>query len=279
MSRRHNSRKKRNRARSARNTRRTRVVGVASAAETDLSDNGKAARRRARRKRQMRRRQRFFTTLFILFGILFAAIIFLNKKPEEQEESSIGTTAQGLPGAGAMTSLPASPSANNVNTVVPYQVNVGDNLGMYPGYADISERLTPGAALDVTKGVAAVDLDQVNGGIIEKAASAKAAMAASSYFTGCMQTVNTIMNAYGEGQWYAVMDASDNMEVFYEGMHPMRVLVNGERDGEEIYKTVNVPFKVVFTMYEDGSFYVKEFVQDGAVVDDYEAVLTAMING
>lgn len=251
-----------------------------------LEEMSPAQRKRfiAQRKRKQRRKS-MLRTVFTL--LLFAAAVWaafaLGKgksgNANTEEQSTIGQSKMGLPNAGAghrneSTALDGSPAADILSP--PGEAVLLEN-GPYEGAVDISALLVPGAPLSVTKGQAAIDLSLVEGSSIQKVHAAKQAMAQASYFQGTMQTVDSYMRAYGEGDWHGIQDVSGDVCVFYDGVREGVQQPLGA-DGEQLEPVyTEVPFRVVFTVYEDGSFQVIEAYEDGALIDDYEAFLSEIV--
>ena len=131
--------------------------------------------------------------------------------------------------------------------------------------------------LDVTSGKAAVDLTQA-GNSMGQIQAAKSAMESCSYFTGTNQPVNSFFQAYGPGTWHGIKDVADNICVFYEGIH-VESETYLDDDGNQQIENRDVPFKVVFVVYEDGSFSVTDAVENGRNIDDIEQYLKKIVGG
>lgn len=250
----------------------------------------KQRRRYIARRRQAIARKKL---LRMMGGLLFLAVaVYIafsigkgkSDKAAEEEKSTIGQTRMGLPNAGAgqrneVTALEGTANSSDDTYMQPAGEAVPIENGQYEGAVDISALLVPGAPLDVTKGQAAVDLSLVTEESIKKVQSAKAAMMQASYFQGTSQTVNQYLSAYGEGEWHGIQDVSGDICVFYEGSREVIERPVGA-DGQELEPVYrDVTFRILFTVYEDGSFQVIEVYEDGTLIDDYESYLMNIVQG
>ncbi len=234
------------------------------------------ARKRAKRRAQIKRKRQFYLLLFVLFLILI--IFFVVKNRKSKDTASEAAAAEGLPTAGAAigesravygdgdmmeeSTSASSPEASGVT-------------GGFQGATDMMSAIDMSKGLNVTEGKAAVDLTQA-GNSASQINSAKSAMELCSYFTGTNQPVNSYFQAYGAGSWHGIKDVSDNICVFYEGVHVEQESYTDD-DGNEQIDNIDVPFKIVFMVYEDGSFVVTEASENGKNVDDIEAYLKKIV--
>lgn len=248
---------------------------------TDLSPEEISERERREKRRRIRRRKRKAMSTLLLFLVLLALIfIFVHrKKSQESDEggTSIAQTDSGLMAVGeAGASMTESTGAAQPAETVSEDM-VLPQAGGYEGAVDPLSVITPSAPVDVTRGRAAVDLTQIEGGGYKKVQSAKAAMATSAYFTGTTDTVNTCLQRYGEGEWHAIRDVMGEICVFFEGVHIRKRTYQTGEVTENLERSEEVPFRVVFTVYDDGSFMVTEVSEGDEGVDDWEAWLKALL--
>lgn len=241
---------------------------------TDMSIAQMQRRRRRRRQKELARKKRkFYMTILLVLLVMIFAVIAANKKKPEKEEALISQDDRGL-----SSDVPENRVVTSDYNGTAYSGN-GDLevVGEYPGAKDIAELLTIGGTVDTTAGQSAVDLSMLDSDF-EKVQSAKAAMKQKSYFTGTTQTVDSYLQSYAPGEWYGIMDAAGDVCVFYEGEREERISV-GSADEGLAQTTVHTKLKVVFIVYEDGSFMVQGVSIDDAQVDDYQEYLMNIING
>ncbi len=233
------------------------------------------ARKRAKRRAQIRRKRRFYLLLFVLF---LALIIFFVVKNRKTKDTTSEAASEGMPTAGAAMgesrAVYGDGDMTENQTEAP-AVNLSGTTGSYAGATDIMSAIDTTKGLDVTNGKAAVDLTQA-GNSMGQINAAKSAMETTSFFTGTNQSVNTYFQAYGAGSWHGIKDVSDNICVFYEGVHVEQESYTDD-DGNEKIDNIDVPFKIVFMVYEDGSFVVTEASENGKNVDDIEAYLKKIV--
>lgn len=245
----------------------------------DLTPEQRRRLKLKRRKlKQKRKRQRLLAIAFLAVAVILG-IIILNRpeKTLQEEESTITKSAQGLPVVGAGESHHTATTLDGSAAGFVPAVNTVDMSSEYAGAVDISEFLASGSPLDVTTGRAAIDLSSIDGSNVQKVQAAKQAMAQASYFTGTYQTVNTYLQAYGEGSWRGIQGVDGDVCIFYEGNHEETITLMGAGEDSANMQNVSVHFKVVFTVYEDGSFAVQEVHKNGELLDDYEEFLRDIV--
>jgi|GEM_PF-7105419 len=248
----------------------------------DIRDLTPEQKRRLKQKRRQmklkKRRQRLLVIGFVVIAIILGVII-LHKptKKVEESESTISKSEQGLPIVGAGESHHTATTLDGAAAGFLPAVNTADMSTAYSGAVDISEFLSSGSPVDVTSGRAAIDLTLVEGSNVQKVQAAKQAMAQASYFTGTYQTINTYLQAYGEGSWRGIQGVDGDVCIFYEGNHEETITRMGAGEDSTNLQNVKEHFKVVFTVYEDGSFEVQEVQKDGELLDDYETFLREIV--
>ncbi len=238
---------------------------------------------RARRKRAVKRMRRSLLILVLLILAVLVVFISSHKKKQETEEAEkiagVNYDGQGLMSVGEASALGSFFEEDETDSVsdgsVTEQVQAVKAEGIYEGMVDINTLIDPGAALDVTSGQAAVDLTEVDRA--SRVISAKAAMRNMSFFTGCRKTVDSCLRSYGEGEWYGIRDVTEELRIFYDGIHREEQSYIGGEDNEEHTIMTEVPFKVVFTVFEDGSFVVRQITEDGDNVDDLRGWLERLV--
>ncbi len=217
-----------------------------------------------KKKRAKQRQKRFMLLLWAAFMLLLIFLVVSHKKEDTGETSSIVQGDEGFVSVGEAGVDRSSLSQNGAPAPAVDPMAGVDPLS-YEGAVDVSLAMNTAVAPDLTEGRAAVDLSAVDGDL-QRVASAKRAMASAAWFTGTATTVDSYLRSYGEGSWHAIRDAMGEICVFYQGKHPRQTTITDD-EGERT-KTVEVPFKVVFTVFEDGSFVVNEAYENGEAPED-----------
>lgn len=239
---------------------------------TDMPISEMQRRRRRRRQKEIaRKKRRFYSIVLMVILVLIAVVVLANQK--KRTEGEIDNFVEEAKAPRRVQEDTEVTSGYNGSEIADMAFVTGE----YPGAVDISELLTPGAALDTTRGQAAVDLSKVETNM-GKVQSAKAAMKQKSYFVGTSQTVDSYLQAYGAGEWFGIMDVSGDVCVFYEGKKEEKI-TTGNLDEDISVATVENTFKIVFVVYEDGSFSVQQISVNDSLVDDYQTFLNNIVNG
>lgn len=252
--------------------------------KVDLSVMSPEERRQYKKKmRRIKEGKKKRRRAIVLWGaLLLCLVIFVisqRKKLPSAEEmtSSIKENANGLMSVGGgffdNDAEYESPSANTAAVRVE-EAPVDPDYSVYEGKVDDLSPMATGTPLDVMHGRSAVDLSQVEDA--QRANSAKAAMISNSYFDGTAQRVNSYLQNYGEGKWHALRGVTGDICVFYDGERTVHKTYEGN-DGT-IESNETVPFKIVFTVYEDGTFVVTDASEDGKSVDDMETYLKGIVS-
>lgn len=212
----------------------------------------------AQRRRRIKRRRRAYALLLICVFVGVAIIFY--RAGAKKGEKSVSGNALATAGAGAGESTTDSEYSTGYNADY--------SLGEYTGLGTMTDSISNNSAfnpranmkLDVSTGVANVDLKIVeeNGGDVLN--SAKDAMQNRAYFTGCSTTVNNILTMYApDGKWHAIKTTSSQICVFYSGHH--------ERD----------EFKVTFMLYNDGTFYLQDVSINNELLSDPIVYITEIL--
>ncbi len=238
-------------------------------------------KKRMKRIREGKKKRR---RAVILWGALFICLVVFvvtrkDKLPDvSQVTSSIKENANGLMSVGGAgfdsVDDGASLSDNSAQARAVADAPVDPDFSAYKGKVDLPPNSAAGTPLDVMRGQAGVDLSTLSED--ERAFSAKAAMMTNSYFAGTVQTVNSYLQNYGEGKWHALRSVTGDICVFYDGERSERKVYEGN-DGT-IESVEKIPFKIVFTMYEDGSFVVTDASENGSSVEDMESYLKGIVS-
>ena len=209
-----------------------------------------------------------------LLIVVFVALIFFFIGRQRSEEDKEGKSVSEIlddrgyiaVGEAAVTgdTLSRTVSGPSLRRTVSGQEGV---VGYYDGMREISYALHPEDEIDLTSGFAAVELSQVER--TKRVFAARAAMEQRAFFTGTTKNVDYYLRKYGEGNWYGIRDVSDGLVIFYEGIHLAAGSYISGDDKEPKMKTREIPFKVSFTVYEDGSFVVREITENDEAVDDW----------
>ena len=239
----------------------------------------RAYKKRMRRIRESRKKRR---RAIVLWGLLFICILVFvitrkDRLPDlEEVKSSIKENSNGLMsvgGAGFDSDAGYESLSDNSAAATVQEAPVDPDYSLYQGKVDLPP-MAAGTPLDVMHGRAGVDLSQVDEA--QRAASAKAAMISNSYFDGTIQKVNSYLQNYGEGQWHALRSVTGDICVFYDGERTEHKTYEGN-DGT-IESNEVIPFKIVFTVYEDGTFVVTDASENGSSVEDLESYLKSMVS-
>ena len=234
-------------------------------------------RQRERRKKLIRRRRRFLALVAFVFVCAIACFLFMHRKTGEEvaEEENISYGAAGNISVGEASAVvteappPAPVSADAIYTV---SGQMGD--GLYEGILPVADAMSAGEALDVSGGRAAVDLTGVER--TKRVFAARAAMEQRAFFTGTIRTVNDYLREYGEGAWHGIRDVSDELVIFYEGIRKNPTKYIGASGSEQVL-VEDVPFKVSFVVYEDGSFAVRQVTVGDETLEDPEKWLEELV--
>ncbi len=241
-------------------------------------------RRRAaiKRRRVIRRRRRLLLFVILLLVVFTAVFLYSHKKsdPSGAVSTDYEDDSYMAVGEAAITHTPGNGGASG--SISYNSVSISGNGstgyipgGMYEGILDVASAIRLSDEPDVTAGRAAVDLTNVER--TKRVFSAGAAMEQRAFFTGTGKTVDQYLRKYGEGTWHAIRDVSDDIIVFYEGTRLSTGHRVGGDDSEQRARTEEIPFKISFVVYEDGSFVVREISEDGKVVDDIRAFMEQVV--
>lgn len=233
------------------------------------------ARRIARQKQMMRNKRRFYRILLLLFVIFAAAVFFVFRGGANGAASVSENDADSIrKGVGADFG-DSFVRERETEEEQPLDDKRGTEaaLSLSANMTGVIDTTKP---LDVTAGRVGLPMEAVSSNKVMMPVI-KAAMKAQSYFTGSSKSVDSILEAYGEGEWHGIRSVAGDIVVFYEGTH-IETQSSVDEDGNLVTKQVaSVPFKVEFLVYEDGSFVVTGFYENGVAIDDYAEKLLEII--